>query len=256
MTEAPTVVVTGGASGIGWAACEEFVRHGWQVAIADIDSARAAARAAANPEACLAVPMDVTDRASVERGLDGVLERWGRLDALVNNAGIQRWTPLDDLDWSAWRSVLDVNLDGAARALSAACRRMSPAGGAVVNIVSVNGERGVPLRAPYSVSKAGLLALTRTAAVEWAARGIRVNAVGPGYVATEMMAEFIGSGRIDPAPILRRIPMRRMAEPAEIARAIRFLASDEASYVTGQALFVDGGFLADSGLTAHQQDES
>lgn len=248
-TERKAVVVTGGASGIGWATAQEFARCGWSVALADRDLAAAQARASVNPEQFFAIALDVTDTASVEHGLDVALTAFGRLDALINNAGIQKWTPLDDLDWAAWRQVLDVNLDGALRCLSAAARRMSTErGGAIVNVVSVNGERGVALRGPYSASKAGLLALTRTAAVEWAARGIRVNAVGPGYVATEMMERFIASGQIDPEPLLARIPMRRMADPNEIARAIRFLASEDAAYVTGQALFVDGGFLAHSGL--------
>jgi 3-oxoacyl-[acyl-carrier protein] reductase len=253
----PTVLITGAASGIGWATAQEFAAVGWRVILADLDVARARSRVDADSDRFFAVALDVCDTDSVERAFDTALARWGRLDALVNNAGIQRWSPLRELDWEAWSAVLEVNLNGAARALSAAGRRMCPErGGAIVNIVSVNGERGVPLRAPYSVSKAGLLALTRTAAIEWAPRGIRVNAVGPGYVATEMMESFVASGQIDPAPILARIPLRRMAEPAEIARAVRFLASEDASYVTGQALFVDGGFLADSGLPGQHQDDN
>jgi NAD(P)-dependent dehydrogenase (short-subunit alcohol dehydrogenase family) len=174
--------------------------------------------------------------------------RFGRLDALVNNAGIQKWTPIADMDWSTWSRVLDVNLNGVARCLSRACALIEKTGGAVVNVVSIAAERGVPMRAPYSASKAAVIALTRAAAVEWAERGIRVNAVGPGYVATEMIRDFVQSGQMPAEPILAQIPMGRFAEPAEIAKAIQFLASDEASYVTGQVLFVDGGYLANSGL--------
>lgn len=242
------VLITGGASGIGWATAREFAGRGWQVIIGDIDLEGAEAKAASNPGRTYAVALDVCSAESVSRALGEVEARFGRLDALVNNAGIQKWTPIADMDWSTWSRVLEVNLNGVARCLSRACALIEKTGGAVVNVVSIAAERGVPMRAPYSASKAAVIALTRAAAVEWAERGIRVNAVGPGYVATEMIRDFVQSGQMPAEPILAQIPMGRFAEPAEIAKAIRFLASDEASYVTGQVLFVDGGYLANSGL--------
>jgi 3-oxoacyl-[acyl-carrier protein] reductase len=242
------VLITGGASGIGWATAREFAGRGWQVIIGDIDLEGAEAKAASIPSRTYAVALDVCSAESVSQAFGEVEARFGRLDALVNNAGIQKWTPLADMDWSTWSRVLEVNLNGVARCLSRACALIEKTGGAVVNVVSIAAERGVPMRAPYSASKAAVIALTRAAAVEWAERGIRVNAVGPGYVATEMIRDFVQSGQMPAEPILAQIPMGRFAEPAEIAKTIRFLASDEASYVTGQVLFVDGGFLANSGL--------
>jgi 3-oxoacyl-[acyl-carrier protein] reductase len=120
--------------------------------------------------------------------------------------------------------------------------------GAIVNLSSVAGARGAAGRAAYAASKAAIVSLTRTAAVEWAARGVRVNAVAPGYVETDLVASFVAAGRLDLAPVLSRTPAGRLAAPAEIAKAIRFLASSDASYINGQVLFVDGGFEADYGV--------
>lgn len=242
--------VTGGARGIGWATCEELVAHGWRVALGDLDGKAAQARTDVE-RGILGLRLDVADATSIDATLEATLECFGRLDLFVNNAGIQRHGPLEQLAFEDWRAVLDVNLDGVFRCMQAAGRRMLDAGaGAIVNVVSVSAERGTPGRAPYATAKAAVAALTRTAAVEWAERGVRVNAVGPGYVETPLMRSYIDDGQVELEPILARTPLGRMADPAEIARAIRFLGSDEASFVTGQVLYVDGGFLADYGVAS------
>ncbi|HEU4703690.1 MAG TPA: SDR family NAD(P)-dependent oxidoreductase [Conexibacter sp.] len=242
--------VTGGARGIGWATCEELVAHGWQVAIGDLDGAAAQARTD-EARGILGLPLDVADAASVDAALDAALARFGRLDLLVNNAGIQRHGPIEELAFDDWRAVLDVNLDGVFRCLQAGGRRMLAAGrGSIVNVVSISAERGTPGRSPYVAAKAAVIGLTRTAAVEWAGRGVRVNAVGPGYVETPLMRSYIDDGTVAEEPIVARTPLGRMADPREIAAAIRFLGSDDASFVTGQVLYVDGGFLADYGVAS------
>jgi 3-oxoacyl-[acyl-carrier protein] reductase len=249
MTERKVAFITGGARGIGWATAEEFVRQGWCVTIADIDGGQAESRAEADHEILFALQLDVTDRAAVDKAFSASLARWGKLDTLVNNAGIQRLGPLATLPVETWSAVLDVNLNGSFNCLQAAAKHMLAAGaGAIVNLASIAAVRGAPGRAPYAASKAAIVSLTRTAAVEWAARGIRVNAVAPGYVETDMIAEFVATGRLDLSPALARTPAGRLAQPAEIAKAICFLASPEASYITGQVLFVDGGFEADYGV--------
>lgn len=248
MTEAKTVLVTGGASGIGWATACEFAQKGWNVVIGDIDEAAAREKASRLSGDSIAVPLDVCKEASVTGAMREIASRYGHLDALINNAGVQKWSPIANMDWDAWNWVMDVNLNGVMRCLSAACALMEERGGAVVNIVSINAERGVPLRAPYTAAKAAVIGLTRSAAIELAPKGIRVNAVGPGYVATELIERFISSGQMAPEPILKCIPMSRFGKPQEIAKVIGFLASDDASYVTGQILYADGGFLANSGL--------
>ncbi len=120
--------------------------------------------------------------------------------------------------------------------------------GAIVNVASVAAARGAAGRAAYAASKAAIVSLTKTAAVEWAARGVRVNAVAPGYVETDLIATFVAAGRLDLSPVIARTPQGRLAQPAEVAKAIRFLASDDATYVTGHVLYVDGGFIADYGV--------
>jgi 3-oxoacyl-[acyl-carrier protein] reductase len=193
--------------------------------------------------------LDVRDRAAVDATLTELASDHGTLDVLVNNAGIQRHGSLAELSWETWSSVIDVNLHGVFNCLQAAGRIMLDAGGgAIVNITSIGAERGASGRAPYTASKAAVIALTRSASVEWATRRVRVNAVGPGYVDTGLFREAAASGALDPETILARIPARRLALPEEVAAAVSFLVSDGAAYITGQTLFVDGGFLAEYGV--------
>jgi len=249
LTNKRTVLITGGASGIGWATAEAFAKRGWLVIIADKQIDRAQKLTRDHVGTMEAFSLDVASIHSVEETFADVFSRHERLDALINSAGIQQWTSLAEVDWSAWDSVLDINLNGTLRCLQAAGRRMvQHGGGAIVNLSSVAGVRGVSGRAPYATSKAGVEAVTRTAAVEWASRGVRVNAVAPGYVDSELVEEYVKAGRLALAPILARIPMGRMAQPAEIANVICFLCSEEASYITGQVIVADGGFLVDYGI--------
>lgn len=243
-----TVVITGGAGGIGWATAQAFHRRGWFAVIADRDGEAARARAA-GLDMALGVALDVTDRAAVEALAERVARERGGIDALINNAGIQRHGALETLAFADWSAVLDVNLNGALHCLQAfGARMLSQGAGAVVNVASVAAGRGAPGRAAYAASKAALVSLTRTAAVEWAERGVRVNAVAPGYVETDLIRRFVADGRLDVAPILARTPARRLSSPEEVASAILFLATEEASAVTGTVLHVDGGFDADYGV--------
>jgi len=243
-------VITGGASGIGWASAELFVQQGWFVVIADKNHERARERIAPGSLDMEAVALDVTSTQSVEEVFAALYARHGRLDALVNSAGIQQWTSLAEIDWKAWNAVLDVNLTGTLRCLQSAGRHMlQHSSGAIVNLSSIAAVRGVPGRTPYAASKAAVEAVTRSAAVEWAHAGIRVNAVAPGYVESEFVEEYVKSGRLALGPVLGRIPMRRMAKPSEVADLIYYLCSEQASYITGQIIAVDGGFLADYGVS-------
>ena len=247
-TEQRCALVTGATGGIGWAVTQDLLAHGWSVAVADVPDAPTTERVGDDPD-LLAVTLDVTSWDSVEAGVGAAVDRFGRLDLLVNNAGIGRLHALEDMPPEEWRLVLDVDLDGAFRCLQVVGRHMLLAGGgAIVNIASIYAELGGHKRAAYTAAKAGLLGLTRTAAVEWAGRGIRVNAVGPGYVRVPTLERMTAAGEVDLEPIVARIPLGRLAEPEDIARAVRFLGSEEASYITGQVLYVDGGLLAEPGF--------
>jgi 3-oxoacyl-[acyl-carrier protein] reductase len=238
-------IVTGGARGIGWAVGKHLRDEGWQVVAVDL--------VPGETESCdtgIAYrEMDVCDREQVSATLAAVVEEHGGLDLLVNNAGITRHRPLVDLTWEDWSAVVDVNLNGVFNCLQAAGRIMIERGsGVIVNMASVAAERGAAGRAPYATTKAAIVGLTRSAAVEWAPYGLRVNAVGPGYVDTGVLSAAIAAGTLDPADVLQRIPAGRLADPDEIGAMVSFLASPNAAYVNGQVFYVDGGFLADYGV--------
>lgn len=245
MTVPPVAIVTGGGAGIGWAISCRLKDAGFEVIAADL-----AAGETTDPTAGIEwLPLDIRSPAAVSDAFDSVARRRGRIDALVNNAGIQLPGPLEQLSWSDWSSVIDVNLHGTFLCLQAAGRHMLEAGrGAIVNIASV-AARGQAFRAPYATSKAAIVALTATAGAEWADRGVRVNAVGPGYVDSGVYRHALDNGTLDAAAVLARIPQRRPADASEIASVVEFLLSDRASYITGQTLWVDGGFLVDYGVS-------
>jgi NAD(P)-dependent dehydrogenase (short-subunit alcohol dehydrogenase family) len=238
-------LVTGAARGIGLAAARRFLAEGWRVGLLDIDGANLAKthKALARPDDTLALICDVADRAAVATAFDTLHKRFGRLDALVNNAGIAIFKPILDVTYEDWSRVLAVNLNGAFLCTQAAAPLMrETGGGAVVNITSISGLRASTLRAAYGTSKAALAHLTQQQAIELAALGIRVNAVAPGPVDTAM-AKAVHTPEIR-ADYHDHVPLNRYGLETELASAIYFLCSDEASYITGQELAVDGGFDA------------
>jgi NAD(P)-dependent dehydrogenase (short-subunit alcohol dehydrogenase family) len=233
-------IVTGGAQGIGEACIRRFAREGVKVVIADIDDARGAALAA--ELGGLFVHCDVGDKLQVEAVVAQTLAAHGRIDVLVNNAGIFRAADFLDMTEDDFDAVVRVNLKGAFLMGQAVAREMAKAGrGSIVNMSSVNGVLAIPTIAGYNVSKGGINQLTRVMALSLADKGIRVNAVAPGTIATELAAKAVLTSEEATARIMIRTPMRRLGEPSEIADTVAYLASDAASYITGEIVVADGG---------------
>lgn len=236
-------LVTGAARGIGRATAKKFLAEGWRVALLDIDNDTLSKTCAAlAPETTLALHCDVSGADGVAKSIARVGERFGRLDALVNNAGIAIFKPLLDTTPEDWARTLAVNLTGPFLCAQAAVPLMREHGGSIVNITSISSLRASTLRVAYGTSKAALAHLTKQQAVELAALGIRVNAVAPGPVDTAM-AKAVHTPAIR-ADYHDTIPLNRYGLEEELAEAIFFLCSDRASYITGQMLSVDGGFEA------------
>jgi NAD(P)-dependent dehydrogenase (short-subunit alcohol dehydrogenase family) len=236
-------LITGAARGIGLAAAKRFLAEGWRVALLDIDAKtlHAAHAAIDRPDDTIAIECDVSQPDAVALAFETVSQHFGRLDALVNNAGIAIFKPILDVTYEDWCKVLATNLTGPFLCTQAAAPLMRDAGGgAIVNITSISGLRASTLRTAYGTSKAGLAHLTKQQAAELAALGIRVNAVAPGPVDTAM-AKAVHTPEIR-ADYHDHMPLNRYGLEEELAEAIFFLCSDRASYITGQVLCVDGGF--------------
>ena len=250
LLEKKVAIVTGGARGIGQAVARRFLVEGARVVLADVDDEAAdAAAAELKPLGeVVAVACDVGERLDIRNLIAETIDAFGRIDVLVNNAGIVFGASFLELEEEDFDRVLRVNLKGSFLVAQAAARQMVEqieAGGppgAIVNMSSINAVLALPDQVPYSISKGGINQLTKVAALALAPYGIRVNAVGPGSVMTEMLEKVVDEDDARDG-ILSRTPLGRIGAPAEIAAVVAFLASDQASYMTGQTVYADGGRL-------------
>jgi NAD(P)-dependent dehydrogenase (short-subunit alcohol dehydrogenase family) len=233
---AQVAVVTGGSSGIGAAVIKVLGEVGVTCVSLDL-------RESLQPQAGVRyLTADVTDRSALAAAFESIDAHEGRVDILVNNAGFQRVGRTEEYDPDSWREVIDVHLFGMFHCTALAIPRMkAQGGGAIVSVASTAAIVGLPGRGPYGAAKGAIASFTRSLAVELAQSGIRVNSVAPGSTMTPLVQKGLDDGSIGP-DFIKQIPMRRLAHPDEIARCIRFLASDDASYVTGAMLVVDGGW--------------
>lgn len=239
------VIVTGASQGIGAACAERLSQNGAAIALWDVDDARGQALAASltsQGRRAHYVHCNVALKAEVDAAIAETLKAFDRITGLVNNAGIFKAADFLDITEADWDAVIDVNLKGSFLVGQAAAREMvKNGGGAIVNMSSVNGVMAIPSIASYNVSKGGINQLTRVMALSLADKGVRVNAVAPGTIATELARNAVLGSEEAKQRIMSRTPMKRLGEPAEIAEVTAFLLSSASSYMTGEIVFVDGG---------------
>jgi len=248
LNETPIAAITGAAQGIGRRLAEVLAERGYRVALNDLRMPDETIRSIQSHDGeAIGYAGNIADESTVEGFVRCVYGAWGRTDALVNNAGISFISPAESISGEDYRRVLEVNLVAPFLLAKAFGTRMLAARrGCIINVASIAGLVGIADRAAYNVSKHGLIGLTRTLAAEWGGRGVRVNAVCPGWVKTEMDSADQAGGSYTDADITGRVPMGRFATPDDIASAIAFLADEtESGFINGHALTVDGGWTAD-----------
>jgi 3-oxoacyl-[acyl-carrier protein] reductase len=241
-------IVTGAGQGMGRAFAQVLSDAGARVALAEVNEEsgrQAAAELTAEGKVAIAYPVDVRRADQIQAMVDDLVARFGRIDILVNNAGVASAGPSEEVTEEEWDRVVGINLTGVMRCSQIVARVMIPqGGGAIVNICSMAGVGGWAQRSCYTSTKAGVIALTQVHAVEWAKHGIRVNGINPGQIETPLNEYVFSRGLADRQTFSNRAPMRRFGTPEEIAQAVLFLASDDASYVTGDVVTIDGGWMA------------
>ncbi len=240
------VLITGGASGLGLAAAQGFAKEGATVVIADLQEAAATRIVQQLGVQHLSLACDVAQEVQVNQVVHAVIKKYGRVDVLINCAGIaDQIRPTIEQDMVHFRRLLDIHLTGTYMMTKACAVHMLKQGkGNVINVSSIAGVIGLTYRNAYSAAKAAISMITRTLGCEWAASGIRVNAIAPGYILTPMIQASMDEGKLDKSIIERRTPMGRMGNPHHIADAMLFLASDQAEFITGVTLPVDGGYTS------------
>lgn len=241
MLDDKIAIITGGSSGIGKATAAEFITEGAEVVIADIDEDRGTA--VAEELGCEFVRTDVTEYEQVEELVESTVQEHGRLDVMVNNAGIGSETSIEEMELEEWHRVIEVDLSGVMHGMKAALPHLDESDGCIINTASIYGLVGGKGAASYSAAKGGVVNLTQQVAIDYADEGIRVNSVCPGFVDTPMTEELLKSERFYKF-LEANTPMDRPAQPEEIAPVIAFLASEKASYMTGANVPVDGGWTA------------
>jgi NAD(P)-dependent dehydrogenase (short-subunit alcohol dehydrogenase family) len=242
--EGRIAAVSGSSRGIGLAVARAFIAEGAKVAVNSRDAAVADRVAEELGKGAVGIGADVSTEAGAKALVGGTIEAFGRIDVLINNAGMSAAVKTLDLELGFWQKVVDLNMTSVFLCSREAARHMLERGsGSIINTASIISFASFPRRLAYGATKAAVVMMTRMMAAEWAP-AIRVNAVAPGYVRTEMTEKLQAEGRIDFEAIERRTPLRRLASPDELAGAYTFLASDEASFVTGETIVVDGGWLS------------
>lgn len=244
-------LVTGAARGIGLAICERLIEEGARVMVADVDAATGETQVQRLGARAVFQRLDVTREAEWDAALDEIERRWGGVDAVVNNAGIAMMGDIESCTHEQWQRTLDVNLTAVMLGTRKAVARMKRCGGAIVNMASIKGLIGEPMALAYNAAKGGVRLFSKSAAIHCARAGygIRINCVCPGFIDTEMVRGAVGglgaeaAGQFQQA-LMARVPMGRLGQPREIANAVLFAASDEASFMTGADLVIDGGHTA------------
>tara|TARA_B110000438_G_C15634760_1_gene572594 strand:- start:55 stop:807 length:753 start_codon:yes stop_codon:yes gene_type:complete len=242
MTDTPIAVITGGAQGIGYACAEAICESGARIVLADINADGVAKAAKTLGNGTVGTTCDMGDPKQVDALFDQIEAEFGAASILVNNAGIALPTPFLETTLDQFQSVIDVNLTGTFQAIQRAAKAMVSKGieGAIVNMSSINAQVAIPSIAAYCASKGGVMQLTKAAALALAPHNIRVNAVGPGSIDTAMMAS-VNDNPDAMKMVMSRTPLKRIGSPREIGDVVAFLASDKASYITGETIYVDGG---------------